>query len=92
MFDGFCKMSDVIKLGWLPIKESGEYNLDKLSFNSIHNYAFPEYLKLNVKEHKTNLCKCQDVGTTIQHDNITNSYSFRVASAFNALPKNIKLK
>ena len=86
----YCHVADVVKLRWLQIKESVEYNIAKLCFKSLYNENFPDYLKLQMKEQKSNVRRCQDQGRTISHDYNKNSFSFRSAEIFNNLPKAIR--
>ena len=39
-------VSDIIKLGWLPVEQRREYQILKLTFKAIHFKQWPAYLKL----------------------------------------------
>ena len=42
----YCKIEDVINLGWLPIRERIELSMLKLAHKSIYDDNFPNYLSL----------------------------------------------
>ena len=62
VFNRYCSASDVLSLGWLPIKERTEMRMVNLSYQALHNKNFPEYLKLNFAPKKRLLQACNDNG------------------------------
>ena len=40
------EITDIVKLGWLPVKERRDFHLLKLVHKALHSYSWPTYLEL----------------------------------------------
>ena len=46
-FNRYCLATDILSLGWLPIKERTEMRIFNLSYQALHSKNLSKYLKLN---------------------------------------------
>ena len=91
IFNRYCSASDVLSLGWLPIKELTEMRMVNLCYPVLHNKNFPpEYFKINFCTKKHLLQACNGNGPMFEISRHRNSFTSRAANLFNELPKNIR--
>ena len=84
----YAEMSDILKLGWLPIKERKEFSLTKLTYKALYCDNWPKYLSVEQYQPPRLLRSSNEVKLVIplERDTLQDS----AAKAFNNLPNNIR--
>ena len=70
----FAKVNDVITLGWLPIKESNEFNIGKLAYNALKDDKWPDYLLLQAKKTTRVLRTNTDGALKLEYSSVEDSF------------------
>ena len=88
----YCKTSDIIDLGWLPIIDKINYNLLKLTHQVLHNNEFPDYLTVQREQNRHSKRHQQenDCEVRLATPNTTKTFSGVTSRLFNELPSNIR--
>jgi hypothetical protein len=85
----YSTMSDVIKLGWLPIKHNRALiRLSKIIGNALYNEDWPSYLKLEVRVPPRQLISFSELNLVVPL--CSGTLQDCSARLFNNLPKDIK--
>ena len=79
---------DVLKLGWLPIKERRDFHLAQATFKALYFDQWPSYLKLELCAPGRTLRSSSETKLTMPLKNDTCQAS--VAKNFNILPLGIR--
>ena len=79
-------MPDLIKLGWMPIKERSEYQLLNTVFKALHYImtAWPSYLKLDIHNPTRTLRSSKE--TTLKVPLESGTFQESASNVFNSLP------
>jgi hypothetical protein len=62
---------DVLKLGWLPIKERRDFHLAQATFKALYFDQWPSYLKLELYTPGRTLRSSSETKLTVPHENDT---------------------
>ena len=84
----YCRVNDVIQIGWLPVKQRQELGLMISAHNSLFKENYPSYLKLEPKTASRVLRNATD--TTIRFSVNSSNYEDLAARAFNSLPEDVR--
>ena len=84
----YCKIEDVINLGWLPIRERIEFSTLKLAHKSIYDDNFPDYLSLEFMKSSRTLRSNNDVFNLVR--DVDGTFRGTASKLYNILPYNIK--
>ena len=84
----YCRTDDVVKMGWLPVKQRQELSLLISAHNSVFNENYPSYLQLELKRSTRVLRNATD--TTIRFSVNSSNYEDLAARAFNSLPEDVR--
>ena len=80
---------DVLKIGWLPIKERRYLNLLKSSFKALHNpETWPDFLKIIKQECPKELRSINSTRLVVTTENGT--FQDNASQLFNNLPETIR--
>ena len=79
---------DVLKLGWLPIKERRDFHLAQATFKALYFDQWPSYLKLELYTPGRTLRSSSETKLTVPLENDT--FQARAAKMFNILPLEIR--
>ena len=88
----FCKIPDIIELGWLPIIDKINYNILKLTHQVLYNNEFPDYLTVQREQNRHSKRNQQenDCDIRLTTPNTTKTFSGAASRLFNELPSNIR--
>ena len=78
------KMPDLIKLGWMPIKERRGYQLLNTVFKALHYNDWPSYLKLDIHNPTRTLRSSKE--TTLKIRLEWGTFQDSASNVFNSLP------
>ena len=84
VYNRFVELSDIVRLGWLPIKERQDFLLSKLAFKALHSPHWPQHLKLEYYIPTRTLRSASQYKLEITHTRDTFQYS--ASKVFNSLP------
>ena len=84
----YANMTDLLKLGWLPVSHNRELNLCKLTFKALHCINWPPYLRLEVRVPPRALRSSSSLNLVVPR--ISGILQDCAARVFNNLPDNIK--
>ena len=84
----YCRIKDVISLGWLPINKRIEFSILKLTHKALYLETYPKYLKLEFKSSKRLLRITDEHKITVPI--FDKSFSGTSSRLFNKLPSNIR--
>ena len=80
----YVRMPDLIKLGWMPIKERRENHLLNTVFKALHCDDWPSYLKLDIHNPTRTLRSSRE--TTLKVPLETGTCQDSASNVFNSLP------
>ena len=86
----YCTITDIVKLNWLPVRESVQMNLSNLCFKAVHFKNFPTYLSLQPAPKPRRPRLCNDRGFLIEKSGHKNSFRMRAVNIFNELPRQLR--
>ena len=87
VFNRYCSATDILSLGWLPIKERTDMRIVILSYQALHSKNFPKYLKLNFASKKCLLQACNDNGPMVEISGHRSSFTARATNCLTNLLK-----
>ena len=85
----YCTITDIVKLNWLPVRESVQMNLSNLCFKAVHLKNFPTYLSLQPAPKPRRPRLCNDRGFLIEKSGHKISFRMRAVNIFNELPRQL---
>ena len=77
-------MPDVIKLGWIPIKEGRENHILLNTFKALHYNDWPSYLKLDTHNPSGTLRSSKE--TRLKFSLASGTFQDSASNVFNSLP------
>ena len=80
----FATELDVLKLGWLPIKERRDFHLAQATFKALYFDQWPSYLKLELYTPGRTLRSSSETKLAVPLEN--NTFQASAAKIFNILP------
>ena len=80
----YVHMPDLIKLGWMPIKERRENHLLNIVFKALHYNDWPSYLKLDIHNPTQILRSSRE--TTLKVPLESGTFQDSASNVFNSLP------
>ena len=86
----YAKLTDVIDLNWLPIKENVDFCFAKHTFQAIKSNDWPNYLPIEtvvVKNQRT--LRSNESGLKVQYGEL-NTFQNQAYTLFNDLPKSTR--
>ena len=81
-------MSDIFKLGWLPVSYNRDVNLSKIVCKAMHSEDWLSYLRLEVRAPKRLLRSSDEINLAVPPTSRT--LQDCAAKLFNNLPRDIK--
>ena len=81
-------MSDILRLGWLPVSYNKDLNLSKIVCKAIHSEDWPSYLRLEVRAAKRLLHSSDEINLAVPPTSGT--LQDCAAKRFNNLPRDVK--
>ena len=88
VYNKFVEISDIAKLGWLPIKQRQDFFLSKLAFKALHYPSWPNHLKL---EYYTPTRMLRSSGQfKLETNHIEETLQHSASKVFNLLPFNAR--
>ena len=86
----YAKMADVIRLGWLPVKEITEFHLLRITHRALYDAHWLCYLTLERHQTTRNLCSSATPQLVMPLE--TGTFQDSASRLFNNLPNDIKLE
>ena len=86
----YCTITDIVKLNWLPVRESVQMNLSNICFKAVHFKNFPTNLSLQPAPKPRRPLLCNDRGFLIEKSGHKNSFRMRAVNIFNELPRQLR--
>jgi len=83
-------MTDVIRLGWLPVKERTEFHLLRTTHRALYDTHWPSYLTLERRQTTRNLRSSAMPQLVVPLE--TGTFQDSASRLFNSLPNDIKLE
>ena len=90
VLNGYCTITDIVKLNWLLVRESVQMNLSNLCFKAVHFKNFPTYLSLQPAPKPRRPRSCNDRGFLIKKSGHKNFFRMRAVNIFNELPRQLR--
>ena len=80
----------MVKLNWLPVNNNVELNIVKLTYKSLYDETFPEYLKFNL--HKVSAYSLITASPVLSIPRKSGTFQHSAATIFNKLPVAIAIR
>ena len=84
----YCRIGDVLSLGWLAIHERTEFELMRFAHKSIWDYSWPQYLRLELRTNNRSLRSSRAPLLTVPLE--TGTFQDCCAKIFNELPTQLR--
>ena len=83
----YADLSDILNLGWLPVKHNMNWNLWKLAYKVLNCEKWPLYLSLEVCVHQQTLWSSSVLNLVIPQ--VSGTFQDCAVKVFDKLPKNV---
>ena len=84
----FADLQDIIKLGWLPIKERQDYHLANAAYQAVTNNLWPEHLRLEQYVPPRLLRSSREF--TLNSSHVPGTFKYHASRVFNTLPSTVR--
>ena len=84
----FADLQDIIKLGWLPIKERQDYHLANAAYQAATNNLWPEHLRLEQYVPPRLLRSSREF--TLNSSHVPGTFKYHASRVFNTLPSTVR--
>jgi len=84
----YCKETDILKLGWLPLKELFQFNILKMAHKALYSPNWPSYLRLTLHSTKRQLRSSSE--TMLQIPREKNTFQDTASKLFSKLPTTVR--
>ena len=81
-------INDIVKIGWLPVRQRRDFYILKLVHKALHSPSWPSYVPLDTVKHLRSLRSGAATRLTIPMERGT--FQDSAAKLFNVLPANIR--
>ena len=80
-------INDIVKIGWLPVRQQRDFHVLKLVHKALHSPSWPSYIPLDTVKHLRSLWSGAATRLIIQLERGT--FQDSAAKLFNVLPANV---
>ena len=80
-------INDIVKIGWLPVRQQRDFRVLKLVHKALHSPSWPSYIPLDTVKHLRSLWSGAATRLIIQLERGT--FQDSAAKLFNVLPANV---
>ena len=80
-------INDIVKIGWLPVRQRRDFHVLKLVHQALHSPSWPSYIPLDTVKHLRSLWSGAATRLIIQLERGT--FQDSAAKLFNVLPANV---
>ena len=80
-------INDIVKIGWLPVRQQRDFHVLKLVHKTLHSPSWPSYIPLDTVKHLRSLWSGAATRLIIQLERGT--FQDSAAKLFNVLPANV---
>ena len=84
----YANISDILKLGWLPVKYRREFHMTKLIFKALYMADWPSYLPLEVYKPGRSLRSSSEL--KLVNPLVNGTFQHTASKIFNSLPAEIR--
>ena len=81
-------VNDIVKIGWLPVRQRRDFHVRKLVYQALYSPSWPSYVSLDTVKHLRSLRS--GAATRLIIPMQRGSFQDSAAKLFNVLPANIR--